>query len=79
MSSRSASALCTRQAVLGITYSPEEVATITQPISDLSRPLSSSAFLAASIASVVVLSPSPQKWRWRMPVRVVIHSSLVST
>ena len=55
--SEAARDLCRR----AMEYSPEEVATITQPISSLARPLSKSAFFAASMASVVAFSPSPQK------------------
>ena len=42
-------------------------------------PALSSARRAAAVARSEVSSPSAAMWRWRMPVRAAIHSSLVST
>ena len=51
---------------------------MTAPISSLEMPAISSARSAASAPSERFVSPSA-KCRFRMPVRVEIHSSLVST
>ena len=52
---------------------------MTRSMSAGPSPASASAASAALPASVEVVSPSAAMWRWRMPVRWVIHSSVVST
>ena len=47
-------------------------------ISEGSTPAASSARRAAPSARSTVVSPSAAIWRWRIPVRAAIHSSLVS-
>ena len=81
-SSGSPSSRWTRQAVLGTREPGEKVATSTAPISSRPRPAFSScstAARAAPIAREVVSSSGPANRRCRMPVRVAIHWSLVST
>ena len=65
------SAACTRQATDGNTMSGVVVATMIRSISEVSTFAASSALRAAATASSA-------KWRLSMPVRVRIHSSLVS-
>jgi hypothetical protein len=48
-------------------------------MSEAFMPASASAARAAAVASVAVVSSGPAIWRWRMPVRSMIHSSEVST
>ena len=69
---------CTWQAVLGVSVSDEIVATIKSCISSAFIPAFKSAFFAAPAAKDVVVS-SFTRCRFRIPVRSVIHSSLVST
>src|SRR4051812_22746757 len=56
-----------------------EVASTMRSMSAALRPAASSALRAAERARSLVNSPSAAIWRWRMPVRETIHSSLVST
>ena len=77
--SRRASAACTRQATLGAASGAERVAQMHQPISAGDRPLRSSACFAAEMARVEADSSGAHQCRVRMPVRLTIHSSLVST
>ena len=74
------SAACTRQATDGKTMSDVVVATMIRSISEASTFAASSALRAAATAKDDVVSPSASsaKWRLSMPVRVRIHSSLVS-
>ena len=70
---------CTRQAVDGKMMSGVVVPSTIRSSSDALTPAASSALCAAVTARSPVVSPSAAIWRSRMPVRVRIHSSLVST
>jgi len=70
---------CNRQAVDGKIRSGVVVPSTIRSSSDALTPAASSARCAARNARSPVVSPSAAIWRWRMPVRVRIHSSLVST
>ena len=67
------------QAALGVTYPAVAVPTLISPISSAEIPAISSACSAAAAPSVSISSPGPAIWRAPIPVRVRIHSSLVST
>ncbi|WP_461962951.1 hypothetical protein [Curtobacterium sp. 24E2] len=54
-------------------------ATMTSPTAEGDTPASARALRPASIAIDVTLSSGPAMWRVWIPVRVRIHSSLVST
>ena len=56
-----------------------DVATTTRSISSAPTPACSSARAAAVAAISLRPSPGASRWRLRMPVRCVIHSSDVST
>src|SRR5215210_5419887 len=56
-----------------------EVPQIMRSTDEPSTPACSSALFDASTASVAAFSPSPTKWRALIPVRVEIHSSVVSS
>src|SRR5437763_15510143 len=68
-----------RQAVEGRIWSGVTVAQMTRPMSMGSMRARSMAWRAARTANKDVYSPSAARWRSLMPVRVVIHSSEVST
>ena len=70
---------CTKDAVEGKTISGVMVATIIMSSSLASRFASDRALLAASVAKNAVVSSSVVTCRVLIPVRVVIHSSEVST
>jgi hypothetical protein len=70
---------CTMQAVAGNIMSGVTVATMMQSISVASMPRRSRQTLTASTARSLVATPFSTMWRSRMPVRSVIHSSLVET
>src|SRR3990172_3743939 len=70
---------CSRQAVAGKGMAGVMVATRMRSRSMGSSAAASSAFSAASSARVAVSSPALQTRRSEIPVRDVIHSSLVST
>ena len=70
---------CTKQAVDGKNMSGVTVATMIRSISSAFTPAASMAFNAALVAMSLVASSSAAMWRSLMPVRVVIHSSDVST
>ena len=63
-------------ALAGKVWSGVAVASTIRPILPASTPAAASALLAASVASVAVVSPSPAMWRASMPVRSTIHSSV---
>ena len=63
----------------GAASGAERVAQMQQPISAGDRPLRSSACFAAEMARVEADSSGRNQCRIRMPVRLTIHSSLVST
>jgi 3-oxoacyl-(acyl-carrier-protein) synthase III len=65
-------------AVLGLRSIAVQVATTTRSIVDASNPLAATAFSAARKARSATLSPSAM-CRVRMPTRLRIHSSSVST
>src|SRR6266436_2719030 len=70
---------CTRQAVAGKNMSGVTLASTIRSISAGSVLVCASTALAASVAMCEVAVPFSTTWRSRMPVRVTIHSSLVST
>jgi hypothetical protein len=70
---------CSRQAVDGKMRSGVVVPTTMSSISRMSTPAASRAARAARSARSDVVWPSAATWRWRMPVREWIHSSVVST
>src|SRR5260370_9274490 len=70
---------CTRQAVAGKNMSGVTLATIIISISAASVFDCASNAFAASVAKFDEAMPCCTMWRSRMPVRVRIHSSLVST
>ena len=72
------SADCTKQAVDGNVMSEVTVPTITRSISLAATPEDLSAARAAFTAISVLVSPAETR-RSLMPVRVKIHSSVVST
>ncbi|GAA3114157.1 hypothetical protein GCM10020001_036710 [Nonomuraea salmonea] len=76
---RTPSRAATRAATFGARSVWVQVATSTRSISDASMPLAASAWAAAPAARSVTVSSSAATWRVRMPTRLVIHSSLVST
>lgn len=69
----------TRAAMLGERSIAVEVATRTRSISSGVRPAAASALAAACAASSSTGSSGPAMCRVRMPTRLVIHASLVST
>ena len=73
------SSFWSRQAAEGTSVSADSVATMHAPISSGAIPASFRAARAAAALRVEKVSP-PAQWRrvW-MPVRLVIHSALVST
>jgi len=72
------SAFCTRPASDGVNSSPVIVqATMTPTLSGASPDIASASFTAETASPVAVSSTAT--WRERMPVRLLIHSSLVST
>ncbi len=73
------SSCCMQQAAEGTSVSGVRVATMHAPIWSAEMPAFSRARRAASTVMSVMVSPSARWWRWVMPVREVIHSSLVST
>jgi hypothetical protein len=70
---------CSRQAVEGEIRSGVVVPTTSSSISPGLTPAAASAARDAPSARSQVVWPSAAMWRWRMPVRDAIHSSLVST
>ena len=64
---------------VGISDSGLHVATVTRSMSEGSSPLAASAFAPAASAMSATVSSSRANRRSRMPTRVLIHSSLVST
>mmetsp|Transcript_58163 Transcript_58163/g.138451 ORF Transcript_58163/g.138451 Transcript_58163/m.138451 type:complete len:209 (+) Transcript_58163:632-1258(+) len=74
-----APSLCAISVAVPNKSSGVEVARITSSTSSGSMPAESNACLAASTEMDARLSPAPTTHRRRMPVRCVIHSSLVST
>jgi len=75
-----APSLCwTRQAVAGKDMSGVTVATMMTSSSEASMPRRERQILAASKAKSLVATPLSTMWRSRMPVRSVIHWSLVAT
>jgi hypothetical protein len=72
-------ASCTRTAVAGIVRSGVQVASTIRSTSAPLMPACFSAAVAAPIARSDVCSPSAAIRRSLMPVRCVIHSSVVST
>ena len=75
----SSSRFASLAAVAGKVLSGVTVATMTKSISEFLMPAFSIAVSAASYDKSQVVSPSAAIWRLLMPVRVLIHSSLVST
>lgn len=69
----------TRAAMFGERSTAVEVATRTRSMSPGVRPAEASALAAACAASSSTGSSGPATWRVRMPTRLRIHSSLVST
>ena len=69
----------TRAAVFGERSTAVEVATSTRSMSPGASPAAASALAAACAASSSTGSSGPAMWRVRMPTRLLIHSSLVST
>jgi hypothetical protein len=70
---------CTMLAVDGKIMSGVAVATMMRSTSPGVIPADAIASRAACVARSEVVSSSAAMCRWRMPVRVRIHSSLVST
>jgi hypothetical protein len=69
----------TRAAMLGERFTAVEVATRTRSMSCGVRPAAASALAAACAARSSTGSSGPAMWRVRIPTRLLIHSSLVST
>lgn len=69
----------TRAAVFGDRSIAVEVATTTRSTVSGPCPAAASALAAACAASSSTGSSGPARWRVRMPTRLRIHSSLVST
>src|SRR3984957_8984850 len=69
----------TRSAVAGKAWSGVLVARMTASTSEGSALAWASASRAAAVPMKAAVSNGAAKWRWRMPVRSRIHSSVVST
>ena len=69
---------CTLVAVAGKVLSGVDVASTSRSRESAPMPAASSAARLAAQARSEVSWSSAATWRWRMPVRVLIHSSLVS-
>ena len=73
------SSRCNKQAAEGTRVSGVSVATMHAPMESAGMPEDSSALRAACTVMEVKVSPSAMWRRREIPVREVIHSSLVST